>query len=54
MKSQTIGWKRWPIHWSLMKISCAKLLNDDTHCNWTMKDQAKHVRSPIHNSVQMA
>jgi hypothetical protein len=23
MKSQTIGWKGWPILWSLMKTSCA-------------------------------
>jgi hypothetical protein len=54
MKVQPIGWKRWPILWSLMKISCAELLNVDTHWNWMMKGQAKHVRSPIHSGVQMA
>jgi hypothetical protein len=48
MKSQIISSKRWPILWSLMKISCAELLN------WTMKGQAKHVRSPIHSGVQMS
>jgi hypothetical protein len=53
-ESQTIGWKRRSILWSLMKISCAELLNVDACCNWTMKGQAKHVRSPIHNGVQMA
>jgi hypothetical protein len=54
MKSQMIDWKKWPILWSLMRISCAKLLNVDAHYNWMMKDQAKHVRRPIHNGVQMA
>jgi hypothetical protein len=53
-KSRTISYKRWPIHWSLMKISCAKLLNVDARCNQTMKGQDKHVRSPIHNGVHMA
>jgi hypothetical protein len=53
-ESQTIGWKRRSILWSLMKISCAELLNVDACCNWTMKGQAKHVRSPIHSGVQMA
>jgi hypothetical protein len=33
MKSQTIGWMRWPILWSLMRISCAELLNVDARCN---------------------
>jgi hypothetical protein len=54
MKSQTIGWKRWPILWFLMKISCAELLNVYARCNWMMKGQAKHVRSPIRGGVQMA
>jgi hypothetical protein len=54
MKSQTIGWKRWPILWSMMEISCAELLNVDTRYNWTMKGQAKHVRSQIRSGVQMA
>jgi hypothetical protein len=31
MKSQTIGWKRWPILWSLMRTSCGELLNVDAH-----------------------
>jgi hypothetical protein len=53
MKSQIISWRRWPILWSLMKISYAELLNVDARCNWTMKGQAKHVRSPIHTGVQM-
>jgi hypothetical protein len=52
-KGQTIGWKRWPILWSLMKISCAKLLNVDAYCNCMEKGQAKHVRSPIRSGVQM-
>jgi hypothetical protein len=51
MRSQIIGWKRWPILWFLMRISCAELLNADARCNWTMKDQAKHVRSPICSAV---
>ena len=54
MKSQTIGWKRWPILWSLMKISCAELPSVDARCNWMMKSQADHTRSLIHNGVQMA
>jgi hypothetical protein len=54
MKSQTINWKRCPILSSLMKISCAELLNVDAHCNWMMKGQAKHVKSPIRSGVQMA
>jgi hypothetical protein len=33
MKSQTIGWKRWPILWSLMETSCAELLNVDARYN---------------------
>jgi hypothetical protein len=49
MKSQTIGWKRWSIHWFLMSISCVELLNIDTHYNLIMKGQVKHVRSPIHS-----
>jgi hypothetical protein len=53
MRSQIIGWKRWLILWSLMKISCVELLNVDGNCNWMMKAQAKHVRSPIHSGVQM-
>jgi hypothetical protein len=32
-ESQTIGWKRRSILWSLMKISCAELLNVDACCN---------------------
>jgi hypothetical protein len=32
-KSQTIGWKRWPILWFLMKISCGELLNNDARYN---------------------
>jgi hypothetical protein len=54
MKNQTIGWKRWPFLWSLMRTSCAELLNVDAHCNWMMKDRAKHVRSLIQSGVQMA
>jgi hypothetical protein len=54
MKSQMIGWKRCLILWSLTKTSCAELLNFDAHYNWMMKDPAKHVRSLIHNGVQMA
>jgi hypothetical protein len=54
MKSQIIGSKIWPILWSLMKISCAELLNVDAHCNWIMKGQVKCTRSPIHNGVHMA
>jgi hypothetical protein len=33
IKSQIISWKRWPILWSLMKISCAELLNVDARYN---------------------
>jgi hypothetical protein len=54
MKSQTIGWKRWSILWFLVRISCVELLNVNALCNWMMKDQAKHTRSPIHNGVKMA
>jgi hypothetical protein len=51
MKSKTIGWKRWPILWSMMKISCTELLNIDAHYNLMIKGQDKHVRSPIHSGV---
>jgi hypothetical protein len=51
MRSQTIGSKRWLIRWFLMRTSCVGLLNVDARCNWMMKGQAKHVRSPIHSGV---
>jgi hypothetical protein len=54
MKIQMIGWKRWLIPWSLMKTPRAGLLSVDAPYDWTMKDQAKHTRIPIHNGVQMA
>jgi hypothetical protein len=54
MKSQTIGWKGWSILWSLMKTSCAELLNVDALCNGTMKNQVDHIRSLIRNGVQTA
>jgi hypothetical protein len=54
MKGQTIGWKRWPILWSPMKILCVELLNVDAQYNWMIKGQTNHTRSLIHSGVQMA
>jgi hypothetical protein len=51
MKSQMIDRKRWPILWSQMRISHAELVNVNAPCNWMIKDQVNHIRSPIHNSA---